>query len=145
MAHSAIKEDITGSIDLDGGATPGIAEVLAAGMFANPAQSLHFKLAEGDIPPISKEGEEIGVEGQSGLRLGGLVSHWHMNSEFQYQTNDGETIGLQSASRRMTAVDDWYTCTGSKRGDMEASIGPPASSSTASQVVRTATATSTLM
>ena len=82
-----------------------ISEVLAEGNTADPGQSLHFRVNQGDLPPFTRD--IIDVEAGTGLRLGGLVSYYTINEAFTIDTDHGAT-DFTLCQRRMSAVDDYY-------------------------------------
>ena len=105
-----------------GGGAVGINEILAEGDTADPYQTLTFKLESGNIPEIPYSKEVIDFEGSSGLRLGSLVSYYHMKEPFSVNTENGETSEFQWATRRLSVADDYYY-TANDRGDVWASFG----------------------
>jgi len=115
----AYVKEVEGT-NLPGGAV-GINEVLAEGDTANPGQSLHFKVNEGDIPPIKRD--SIDIEGGSGLRLGGLVSYYTIREPFTLDTENGPTQEFAYSVRRISAVDDYFEAEHPKGGNVSTSIG----------------------
>ena len=98
-----------------------INEVLAEGNTADPAQSLHFSISEGDIPPITTV-DTIDFDGGAGLRLGGLVSYYHINQPFTVDTDSGDVSEFEYATKQMTVVEDAYYTTNDE-GDVFNRVG----------------------
>ena len=106
---------------IDVGGAVGISEVLAEGNTADPAQSLHFNISGGDLPPI-RTVDTIDFDGSAGLRLGGLVSYYHINEPFTVDTGSGDVSEFEYATRQMSTMEDAYFTTNSE-GDVFTQVG----------------------
>ena len=102
------------------GVAVGVNEVLAEGNTADPGQTLHFKITEGDVPPITRD--TIEFEGSAGLRLGGVMSYYHIKEPFTVDTGSGDVSDFQYATRQISAAEDSYWAQ-NDRGDVFNTVG----------------------
>lgn len=118
-SYQTTFEDFKDNIFID--SPLGISEVLSEGNTADPAQSLHFNISGGDLPPI-RTVDTIDFDGSAGLRLGGLVSYYHINEPFTVDTGSGDVSEFEYATRQMTTMEDHYFTTNSE-GDVFTQVG----------------------
>ena len=118
-SYQTTFEDFKDSVFID--SPLGINDVLTENNVADPAQSLHFRITEGDIPP-TRTVDTINFDGGSGLRLGGLVSYYHINTPFTVDTGSGEVSEFEYATRQMSTMEDAYFTTNSE-GDVFTQVG----------------------
>ena len=118
-SYQTTFEDFKDSVFID--SPLGINDVLTENNVADPAQSLHFRITEGDIPP-TRTVDTINFDGGSGLRLGGLVSYYHINTPFTVDTGSGDVSEFEYATRQMSTMEDAYFTTNSE-GDVFTQVG----------------------